>query len=91
MFVFLCVTSAIGLVAIALVVWPIVREIIRSFRQAMKLCHVYARLSGKDKFPIRWIWKCFVSELLGSYYDTVTIGPYKLDRNPSKRITTSRY
>lgn len=77
--------SIVGGIVVGVVVYQILKEVVRAFRQGRRLAWVYARASGKRKPSLKWVLKSARNEFCSSY-DWVTVSVWKVPHNPGKPI-----
>lgn len=82
--------ALIGIAVVGGVLYQILKEAVRAFRQGRRLAYVYARTQGDRKPPIRWILKSAMHDFCSSY-DWTTVSSWKVPHNPSKPIRRSHY
>ncbi len=83
-FLYFAPVTAIGFLAVGWVVAAVLSETIRAARQSRRIVIAHLRWhSGLRRQPTakEW-WGSFVQDWYAAY-DYTTIGPFRLDRNPS--------
>ncbi len=76
----------IGAFASAVFLFFFFRRVVSAARRSIKICYIYNRIRGKRGADFGLFNSIFIHEMFG-YYDSLVIGPYKIDRNPNKKIT----
>lgn len=82
--------ALIGAAVVAVILYQILKEAVRAFRQGRRLAYVYARRQGERRPPVRWIVKSAMNDFCSSY-DWTTVSSWKVPHNPSKPIRRAHY
>ena len=83
------VIPALALIGAIVVILPVAlfaREFVRAARQALRVATVSARIEDR-RSPGLALWWAALKYEFGHHYDWLIIGPYKVPRDPSARIT----
>jgi hypothetical protein len=84
------VLALIGGAVVGIVIYQVLKEAFRAFRQGRRLAYVYARTRGDRRPPITWIFKAAMHDFCSSY-DTTIISVWKVPHNPGKPIRRAHY
>ncbi|NTF18049.1 hypothetical protein G6L37_06500 [Agrobacterium rubi] len=82
--------ALIGGAVVGLLVYQLLKETVRAFRQGKRLAYVYARSRGERRPPLKWLWKMILHEFCSSY-DWTTVSSWKVPHNPSQPIRRAYY
>lgn len=82
--------ALIGAIVVGIVLYQVLKEAVRAFRQGRRLAYVYARSQGDRRPPLRWIVKSAMNDFCSSY-DWTTVSSWKLPHNPSQPIRRAYY
>lgn len=79
------ISAIIGAAVLTLTSWVVFSEMIRAARQAGRIAAIQARSRGQRKASWAEWWFYFKHDILAQY-DEKIVGPFKLHRNPNKKI-----
>jgi len=82
--------ALIGGAVVGTILYQILKEAVRAFRQGRRLAYVYARARGDRRPPAKWILKMAMHDFCSSY-DWTTISSWKVPHNPSRPIRRAHY